>query len=123
MSLSTLERRLKQRLPEETHDAVEEEFSRYETEVELMAEREEAIGQARLTDHEIDRLPMGNQHTKWNVVKWQVVKAAAFYYDVPDWTSYVDPTLTYEENVTIMSKYGTRNSEATMRDITPKIKR
>lgn len=64
-------------------------------------------GQATLTDHEMRRLSLGNQHTKWNVVKWQVVKAAAIECNVTDWTSKVDTSLTYEENVTLMKQHST----------------
>ena len=75
-------------------------------------------GQARLTDHEMERLPLGNQHTKWNVIKWQVVKGAAEYHEVTDWTSKVDTTLTYEENCTKMRAYSTNpKSGPTIRDM------
>lgn len=37
---------------------------------------------------------------------WQVVKAAAIKYGVEDWTSYVDPELTYLENVELMRRSG-----------------
>jgi hypothetical protein len=70
------------------------------------------IGQKELTKDEIRRLPMGNQHTKWNVIKWQVVKAAAHYYEVSDWTSIADSSLTHGENVALMAQNGT-NFEAT----------
>lgn len=65
-------------------------------------------GQAELTQREMSRLPMGNQHTKWNVIKWQVVKAAAMHYEVTDWTAKVDRALTYEENVALMRRKSTR---------------
>jgi len=77
-------------------------------------------GQATLTDHEISRLPMGNQNTKWNVVRWQAVKGAAMYYEVPDWTSKVDASLDYTENIALMAEYGTNveaNGGKTMREM------
>lgn len=80
------------------------------------------IGQSQLTAEERSRLPMGNEKTKWNVVKWQVVKAAAEYYEVSDWTSEVDTSLTYEENVHLMAEKGTNLDApggATLRGIQP----
>jgi len=83
-------------------------------------------GQAPLTDHEIRRLPMGNQNTKWNVIRWQVVKGAAMFFDVNDWTSKVDASLSYEENVAIMAKHGLNKEIGgggqTMRELAPEAK-
>lgn len=75
--------------------------------------REPALGQARLTEHEQSRLPLGNQYTERRekpVMSWQCVKAAAVHYEVQDWTSRVDPELTYQENIELMRKRGTRRS-------------
>lgn len=60
---------------------------------------------------------MGNQHTKWNVVKWQCVKAAALAYNVVDWTAKVDPALTYEENIDLMRQRGVSTSSQTLREM------
>jgi hypothetical protein len=77
-------------------------------------------GQADLTEKEKSRLPLGNQHTKWNVVRWQAVKGAALYYGVSDWTSKVDSALSYGENISLMAREGTSveaNGGRTMKDI------
>lgn len=64
-------------------------------------------GQMPLTDHEKRRLPLGNQYTDdFSIMEWQIIKASAFHYEVPDWTSHVDTSLTYEENVARMKKRG-----------------
>lgn len=66
-------------------------------------------GQVGLTPHEKRRLPLGNQHTdrrRKPIMCWQIIKAAAMHYDVRDWTSKVDPSLTYEENVELMKRKG-----------------
>jgi hypothetical protein len=56
----------------------------------------------------MNRLPLGNQHDdKPTLIEWQVVKAAAKYYGVTDWTAKVDTSLTYEENVKRMKNLGT----------------
>jgi len=84
------------------------------------------IGQARLTDDEIRRLPMGNQHDdNLTLIQWQVVKGAAVYYEVTDWTSKVDTSLGLSENVNLMEKYGTNMDAAggrTMKDAAAKEK-
>jgi hypothetical protein len=68
---------------------------------------------------------MGNQNTKWNVIRWQAVKGAAVFYEVTDWTSKVDTSLTYEENIALMAKYGTNveaNGGKTMRDLKAEVR-
>jgi hypothetical protein len=64
------------------------------------------IGQVPLTDAEKSRLPLGNQNTKWNIVRWRAVKGAAQYFDVSDWTAQVDPELSYDENIALMMEKG-----------------
>lgn len=82
------------------------------------------VGQARLTSHEISRLPMGNQYDdNLTLIEWQVVKGAAVFHEVEDWTSKIDTSLTYEENVSLMEKYGhaeSGSSGPTMRDLAAK---
>lgn len=78
--------------------------------------------QARLTDREKRRLPLGNQYTerrKKAIMKWQVVKAAAMTYEVRDWTAKVDPELTYLENVELMRLHSCnpRAGGPTMREL------
>jgi hypothetical protein len=82
--------------------------------------REFDFGQAELNRRAIESLPMGNQNTKWNVIRWQAVKGAAVFYEVVDWTSKVDPSLSYEENISLMAKHGTNveaNGGPTMREM------
>lgn len=76
--------------------------------------------QVELTDHEIGRLGVGNQHTDWpSVIEWQVVKGAAARYEVSDWTAVADPSLTYAENVELMRRSSTnpRAGAPTMREM------
>lgn len=78
---------------------------------------DERLGQAKLTEHEKERLPLGNQYTDRrhkSICKWRCVKAAAIRFDVSDWTSKVDSSLTYQENIELMRQQGTG---VTMRDI------
>lgn len=67
-------------------------------------------GQARLTRDELRRLPTRNQHggRGLTVVEWQVVKGAALFYEVPDWTSRADGSLTYGENAELMRMHSRR---------------
>lgn len=84
----------------------------------LRDEDDEIPPQARLTDHEISRMPIGNQHTdQLSIIEWQVVKGAAVYYGVSDWTSKADSTLTAEENVSLMERYGHKNNTTTLRNM------
>jgi hypothetical protein len=73
--------------------------------------------QSRLNRFEIRFLPQGNQFTKHNVIRWQCVKGAAVQAGVTDWLSKVDTKLTYQENMTLMRKYGTKDSSRTMRQL------
>jgi hypothetical protein len=114
INLDNLLRRIQDRIPEKYHDVLKEEFYTYQNEISRMSEQKDKIGQASLTDREIKKLPMGNQHTQWNTIRWQAVKGAAIHYNVNDWTKKVDPTLTYEENIELMRKNG--DSE-TMREM------
>lgn len=107
MSLQTLEERIMRELDcEKAREKVGEEFARYRVESSNFSNEPDKLGQARLTDQEIRRLPMGNQHTKWNVIRWQCVKAVAVEYGVTDWTAKVDSDLTYEENMDLMRDRG-----------------
>lgn len=67
-------------------------------------------GQALLTEHELRRLPTRNQHggRGLTVVEWQVVKGAAHFYEVPDWTAHADGSLSYGENVELMRRRSAR---------------
>jgi len=99
-NLKTLERRITERVDDECAEAVKEEFDQFRVEVERMGSEPDLIGQATLTDHEISRLKVGNQYSEYpSIIEWQCVKAAAIHYNIPDWTSKVDSSLTYEENI------------------------
>lgn len=61
---------------------------------------------------------MGNQNDdNLTLIQWQVVKGAAVYYEVTDWTSKVDTSLGLSENVNLMQKYGTNVDAAGGRTI------
>jgi hypothetical protein len=79
---------------------------------------DETPPQAQLTDTEIARLPIGNQNdgTPLTLIEWQCVKGAAVRYGVRDWTAKVDPTLTKDENVTLMERLATYESQTTLRE-------
>lgn len=81
----------------------------------IKEERRPSLGQIELNDYEKRRLPLGNQYTDRRhkpIMCWQIVKAAAMYYEVEDWTSKVDPVLTYMENVELMRSRGTYGVDA-----------
>jgi hypothetical protein len=92
----------------------------------LRDQDDELPPQASLSDYDIKWLSardmIGNQHTSaLSIVEWQVVKGAAAYYGVRDWKSKADATLTAEENVSLMEQRATRNTKATMRDLSSKV--
>jgi len=108
-SLDILLNRLCEKLPERHHPVIQKEISKFETETSMLSTEEEKIGQARLTEQEVDRLPTKNQHGgKYGltVVQWQSVKGCAMHYRVTDWTAKIDPELSVEENKEIMRKEG-----------------
>lgn len=114
MKLSVLESRLTHKLPEEYHETIAEEFSRFRCETERMSDDKDKIGQASVSDAEIARAATTNQHGEYGhtVIELQAIKAAALEYGIEDWLSYVDPTLTHEENIDIMREQG----EPTMKE-------
>jgi hypothetical protein len=108
-SLDILLNRLFENLPEKYHPVIEKEISEFETEISMLSIKEEKIGQARLTQHEVERLPTKNQHGgKYGltVVQWQSVKGCAMHYGVTDWTAKIDAELSVKENKEIMRKEG-----------------
>ena len=108
-SLDILLNRLCEKIPEKHHRVIEREVSKFETETSMLSTEEEKIGQARLTQNEVERLPTKNQHGgKYGltVVQWQSVKGCAMHYGVTDWTAKIDPELSVEENKEIMRKEG-----------------
>lgn len=108
ISFSRLEDRLKYSIPEEYHEDIEREIAKFGTEISRMSLDEEKIGQATLTDREIEKIPTTNQNGEngFTVVEAQCIKAAAIKYEVNDWISKVDSKLTYEENIEIMKNEG-----------------
>lgn len=77
---------------------------------------EELPPQQPLTDHEVSRLPIGNQHTDdLSIIEWQCVKGAASYFGVRDWMSIADTQLTAGENVALMEQHGSQNKDTTLR--------
>jgi len=64
------------------------------------------VGQARLSRSEIERFDYEGFRGFPNVIRLQVVKAHADYYDVADWTSHVDSSLSTGENIDRMARIG-----------------
>jgi len=108
MSLSVLKSRLLHELPQKHHKTVQREFSRYTMEASRFSKTTEKVGQASLTNSEIDKATTTNQHGDYGhtVVELQAIKAVAWEYEIEDWLSYIDPKLTYEENIDIMKSEG-----------------
>lgn len=71
------------------------------------------MGQEQLTDHEKRQYNWdGNPHGSPNIIEAQCVKAAAIHFEIRDWMSYWDPSLSVEENIQIMAKEGSRGPTA-----------
>lgn len=123
MSLSILESRLLDKLPEKYHEEVQKEFARFEMERNRVSPDDEKIGQATLTEREIQRLPTTNQHSDdgFTTIQLQCIKGAAMKYGVRNWVERVDSSLTYKENMDKMKTAGTKNSE-TLREMKPKLR-
>jgi hypothetical protein len=64
------------------------------------------VGQARLSRSEIERFDYEGFRGFPNIIRLQVVKAHAGYYDVADWTSHVDSSLSMNENIDRMARIG-----------------
>ena len=111
--LRTLERRIEDRLGDDNVEAiVKDEFAKFSTEVEFMSEDESKYGQARLTDSEIEHLPIGNQHNDVpSIIEWQAVKAVAIRNNIPDWISRIDSSLSYEENMSLLESVSDGDDE------------
>lgn len=106
MQLSVLESRLLEKLPETHHEVVEKEFAKFEMETSRLGETDEKAGQATLTDREIERANTTNQYGSegHTIIELQAIKAVALKHGIDDWLSYVDPTLTHEENMTLLEQ-------------------
>lgn len=67
----------------------------------------ENIGQARLTDAEKRRLPLGGPDDKVNIIHAQCIKAAAINYSITDWIAKWDFDLRYDEVIGEFEKMST----------------
>lgn len=107
LDLSPLESRIYSKIPSQFHGDIAREFDRFEVETSRISKQEDKIGQATLTDGEIRRLNTTNQHGNdgLTVVQYQAIKAKAFKNGVSDWTSKVDSTLSYHENMKLMEQH------------------
>jgi hypothetical protein len=114
MQLSVLESRLLHKLPEKHHETVEKEFEKFEMETSRLSKDADKTGQATLTDREISRATTTNQNGEHGhtIIELQCIKAVGMEYQLEDWLSYVDPTLTYEENIDIIKS----ESNSTMKE-------
>jgi len=108
MQLSVLESRLLHALPEEYHDKIQKQFARFETGTSRVSDKHDKIGQATLTKREIERATTTNQNGDYGytIIELQCIKGAALKYGIDDWLSYVDPEITYEENIGILKEKG-----------------
>lgn len=123
MNLSVLEERLLYELPEEHHEVVKEEISRFSMEISRMSPEEDKIGQATLTQNELKRLPTTNQHGTegFTTIQLQVIKACAINNGVSNWIELVDGELTYEENCEIIRNESIKGGQ-TLRELGPKVR-
>ena len=94
-------------------EIIREEFARFNSEIERMSPKEDKVGQASLTKHEIQQMkPLGNQNNdRLTLIELQCIKAHAIKYGVQDWIPIVDEDLTYEENIELMKSEGTKSTE------------
>jgi len=108
MQLSVLESRLLHNLPEKHHETVEKEFAKFEMETSRVAQDDENYGQATLTGREIAVANTTNQNGDYGhtIIELQCLKAVAIKLGINGWLSHIDPTLSYEENVTILESKG-----------------
>lgn len=104
VNLTVLEKRLQHRLPSDFAEDIADEFARFEIEVGRLSEEEEKHGQATLTDSEINKLNTTNQfgNNGLTVVQWQAVKGKAISNGITDWTSKIDSSLSYHENLSLV---------------------
>ena len=104
VNLTVLEKRLQHRLPSDFAEDIADEFARFEIEVGRLSEDEEKHGQATLTDSEINKLNTTNQfgNNGLTVVQWQAVKGKAISNGITDWTSKIDSSLSYHENLSLV---------------------
>ena len=60
----------------------------------------------QLSRSELDKFNLGGPHDNINTIRLQVIKGHADYYDVADWTSHVDSSLSMGENLDRMAQIG-----------------
>lgn len=106
INLNNLRRRVFGIIPEQYHGEVGREFDKFQYEIDRMSEDKKRTGQASLTSREVQKLNTTNQHGEegLTVIQWQVVKAKAIENGIADWTSKVDSSLTYHENIALMER-------------------
>lgn len=116
MTLSILEERLKENIPEENHDKIEKEFSLFHSEIQRISSQHDKIGQATLSNREKIKAPTANQHSEngFTIIELQCIKAAAIKYGVNDWVHRIDSSITYEENI---HKFKEEGENRTMKEI------
>jgi hypothetical protein len=105
-------------VPEENHDDIEREIARFQSEIQRLSEHDDKIGQATLTQRELQLAPTANQHSEngFTTIELQCIKAAAMKYGVSDWLHKIEKTLSYEENVTKMKNQGEKQSMREIRE-------
>lgn len=106
ISLDNLKRRVFGIIPEQHHGEIGREFDKFQYEIQRLSEEEDKTGQASLTDKEVQKLNTTNQHGDegLTVIQYQVIKGKAIENGVTDWTSKVDSSLTYHENIALMER-------------------
>lgn len=79
--------------------------------------------QSRLTSSEKRRVRFGNQFTdELSLVELWSLKGYAEYKGVQDWTAHIDSSLTYEENLSLLDRYATRDTSQTMRQLAARLR-
>lgn len=79
--------------------------------------------QVLLTRHEIRRVPIGNQHTDdMSLIEYRALKGYAMEKGVTDWTAHIDTSCTYHENLGLLDREATVNSNQTMRQLASRLK-
>lgn len=106
INLDNLRRRVFDVIPEQYHGEVGREFEKFQYEIDRLSEEREKTGQASLTSREVQKLNTTNQHGKegLTVIQYQCLKAKAIENGVSDWTSKVDNSLSYNENMALMER-------------------
>jgi hypothetical protein len=79
--------------------------------------------QIELSRYEIRRLPIGNQHTEdMSIIEYRALKGYAYDKGVSDWISHIDTSCTYRENLGLLDRQATYNSDQTMRQLASRLR-